>query len=103
MPEREYFTEEEAAALVGVEVEALHPFPSVPLGTRGKVTRASRYAGERYVVEVHWELPRPNQMVDITIPEFSFNLLRKRKAVTDEFCRTEFEELLRVAQHAERP
>lgn len=93
-----YFTRDEAEALVGAEVEALHAFPSVPQGTRGHVTRASRFSGERFVVEVHWDLPRPNELMDITIPEFSFNLLRKRKAVTDEFSKTDLDALVRVSQ-----
>lgn len=98
MKHQVYFTREEAEAQVGQAVEALAPFPSVPKGSTGEVTKAARYAGERYVVEVRWELPRPNELVDLTVAEYSFNLVRRRKPVTDEFSKSDFSELVRIVK-----
>ena len=43
MSDRVYFTQEEAKTLVGIKVEALAPFPSVPKGSIGEVVKALPY------------------------------------------------------------
>lgn len=96
MKDRVYFTREEAKDRVGTDVEAIMPFPSVPEGTTGKVTKASRFIRDYYVVEVKWETTRPTEFIDFTVGETSFNWFRKRKPVTDEFCKSEFSEMLNV-------
>ena len=103
MQNRIYFTREEAEAEIGHEVEALAPFPSVPRGTKGEVVKAAHYALDRFVVEVRWRLPRPNELIDLTVAEYSFNFMKRRKAVADEFCKSEYAELVRVLQHAVDP
>ena len=100
MHDRVYFTREEAQASVGLEVEALASFPSVPKGTSGEVVKASRYAGSDYIVEVRWKLSRPSELIDLTIPDFSFNFFRTRKPVKDEFCKSAFAELVQIVRAA---
>lgn len=101
MEDRAYFTRDEAENHVGTEVEAMMPFPSVPKGTTGKVTKASKFMRDNYVVEVKWETPRPTEFMDVMIAEASINWFRKRKPVTDEFCKSEFAEMLSILQSAE--
>lgn len=101
MDDRIYFTRDEAEARVGQVVEALSPFPSVPKGTKGEVTKAAQYMGEHYVLRVKWELPQPRDLVDLTIVEISLNFLKERKPVTDEFCKSEYLELVKVLHDAE--
>lgn len=101
MQDREYFTRQEAEAKIGFMVEALAPFPSVPKGTIGEVVKAHQFTGEHFTVEVKWDLPQHGDLVDLTAAAVSFNLLKKRKPITDEFCKSEFAELVKVVERAE--
>jgi hypothetical protein len=101
MKDQVYFTQAEAEAQIGLQVEALAPFPAVPKGTQGRVIKTSHYMGDHYLVEVEWELSRPKQFVDLMVGDISFNIFRKRKPVRDEFCKSEFNELVYVVEPVE--
>ena len=97
MSDRVYFTQEEAKTLVGIKVEALAPFPSVPKGSIGEVVKALPYADHYFVVEVRWDVTRPRSFYNIMIWGLSFNVFRQRKHVIDDFCKSEFFELVQMS------
>ena len=89
-----FFTESEARAHVGDRVEALKDFPSVPVGTPGKVVRARKVDSDAWVVRVEWALARRRSQYFATVVNFSFNFQTQSKPVTDEFSKDEFERLV---------
>jgi hypothetical protein len=96
--ERTYFTEAEARSEIGKVVEALADFPSVPRGSRGTVVKAKRYTGDQWAALVEWDLPRPVSFITAMIADASVNFLKRSKPVTDQFCKSEYENLVRVLQ-----
>ena len=94
--QRTYFSRSEALQQIGHLVEALADFPSVPKGSNGKVVKAKPYAGTDWVVVVEWQLPRSSSVVDLMVGDVSLNLYRKGKPVTDEFCKSEYQTLVKV-------
>ena len=93
-----YFTDAEARTKVGNIVEALSDFPSVPKGSRGTVVKVKRYARDKWVALVEWDLPRPSAFIVAMVIDASFNFAKRSKPVTDEFTKSEYEMLLRVVQ-----
>ena len=93
-----FFTESEARAHVGDQVEALSDFPSVPAGTLGKVVRALKVDPEAWLVHVQWALPRRRSQYFATMLNFSFNFQTESSPVTDDFSKGEFERLLGVSE-----
>src|SRR5580765_7840809 len=89
-----FFTESEARAHVGHQVEALTAFPSVPAGTPGKVVRARKVDSDAWVVRVEWALPRRGSQYFATVVNFSFNFQTQSNPVTDDFSKDEFERLI---------
>ncbi len=74
---RQYFTQTEAEAKVGRQIQTRVEFSAVPRGTTGQVISADE-AGwakppfgeqeEAYDVAIQWELPRPEPSADLMIP-----------------------------------
>jgi hypothetical protein len=94
--QRTYFTRSEAQQEVGREVEALADFPSVPKGSKGTVVKAHAYGDADWVVRVDWQLPRRSSVVDMMVWDMSLNFEKKSKAVTDQFCKSEYKKLVKV-------
>ena len=94
--QRTYFTRSEAKQQIGHQVEALANFPSVPKGSKGTVVKAQPYTGTDWVLRVQWHLPRRSSVVDMMVGDISLNLFRKSKLVTDHFCKSEYETLVKV-------
>jgi hypothetical protein len=98
--ERTYFSEAEARREIGNLVEALSDFPAVPKGSRGTVVKVNRYADDKWVAIVEWDLPRQTSVIEAMVFDTSLNFLRRSKPVTDQFCRSEYEALVRTLQPA---
>jgi hypothetical protein len=96
--ERTYFTEQEARKEIGNLVEALSDFPSVPKGSRGTVVKANRHSDDKWVAFVEWDLPRQVSVIEAMVVDTSLNFLKRSKSVTDEFCKSEYEMLVRILQ-----
>ncbi|HUF46463.1 MAG TPA: hypothetical protein VMM93_01545 [Vicinamibacterales bacterium] len=94
--ERSFFSKAETQAEVGRRVEALADFPSVPRGTLGTVTRATRRAGDDWTVIVRWDLPVPSAYILAIVLDASVNFRKRGTPVTDTFSRSEFQSLVRV-------
>jgi hypothetical protein len=94
--QRTYFTRSEAQQEVGRQVEALADFPSVPKGSKGTVVKAYPYGGAAWVVRVEWQLPGRSSVVDMMVGDISLNFYEKSKRVTDQFCKSEYEKLVKV-------
>jgi hypothetical protein len=99
--QRTYFTREEARREIGRTVEAVADFPSVPKGSRGSVVKIQRYTGDKWLICVKWHLPRAISLVDAMVGDASLNFFVRRKATTDQFCKSEYETLLRVLAPAQ--
>jgi hypothetical protein len=93
---RTYFTREEAQQAIGQRVEALADFPSVPQGSRGIVVKTRRHTGDQWVACVEWHLPRALSAVEAMVGDVSINLFKRSQPVTDQFCKSEYEALLKV-------
>ena len=96
--ENKYFTKTEASKLVGLIVEALSNFPSVPLGTKGKIKRVKKYLKDGYVIIVQWNVTQPVYLYDIMIGDFSLNFFRRTRPITDVFSKLDFEQLIRLKE-----
>lgn len=94
--QRTYFIRSEAQRQVGHQVEALADFPSVPKGSQGTVVKAQPYSGTDWVVKVEWQLPRRSAVVDLMVGDVSLNLFKKSKPITDQFCKSEYQALVKV-------
>jgi hypothetical protein len=94
--QRTYFIRSEAQQQIGHQVEALAAFPSVPKGSKGTVMKAQPYAGTDWVVTVEWQLPRRSSVVDMMVGDVSLNLYKKCKPVTGQFCKSEYQTLVKV-------
>ena len=94
--QRTYFTEDEARNEVGHFVEALADFPSVPRGSRGSVVKANRYTDDKWLASVKWDLPRHVSVIEAMVGDTSLNFFKRSKPVTDQFCKSEYEKLVRV-------
>lgn len=99
--ERRYFTDAEARTELGNIVEALSDFPSVPKGSKGTVVKVKRYAKDKWAARVEWDLPRQTSFILAMVMDASFNFAKRSKFVTDEFCKSEYEILVRVLQPAD--
>lgn len=96
MTDQIFFAQKEANCQIGLEVESLANFPAVPKGTRGKVIKARHHAADNYVVEVRWMLPQPGAFYHLMVGDVCLNLFRKRRPITDEFNKYEFQDLVTV-------
>jgi hypothetical protein len=94
--ERAYFIRSEAQADLGHQVEALADIPSVPRGSRGTVVKAQPYSGANWVLTIEWRLPKRSAVVDLLVGDVSLNLFSRSKPVTDQFCKSEYQSLLKV-------
>ena len=93
--QRIYFTRAEARQQADRQVEALMDFPSVPKGSKGVVVKALRHIHDKWVVRVKWHLPGGSSLILAMFGDVSLHFYTKRKAVTDEFCKSEYETLLK--------
>ena len=98
--QRTYFTDAEARTEVGRIVEALSDFPSVPKGSTGTVFKVKQYETDKWTALVEWDLPRPSAFFMAMVLDASVNFLRRSRPVTDEFTKSEYENLVRVLQPA---
>ena len=96
--ERRYFTEAEARMKLGNMVQARSDFPSVPKGSKGAVVKVKRYTDEKWVAIVRWDLPRQTSVIEAMVIDTSLNFLHRSKPITDQFCKSEYETLLRTLQ-----
>jgi hypothetical protein len=94
--ERKYFSEAEARKEMGKIVEALSHFPSVPKGSKGTVVKVRPHTNDKWVAVVEWDLPRQASVIEAWVFDVTFNFLKRSKPVTDRFCRSEYETLVRV-------
>ncbi|MCG3162240.1 MAG: hypothetical protein JMDDDDMK_03480 [Acidobacteria bacterium] len=99
--QRTFFTREEARNKIGHMVEALSDFPSVPKGSQGKVVRAQRLANNQWLACVEWNLPRAGRHYEMMFGDVGFNIFGKNKPVTDQFCKSEYEILLKTPASGE--
>jgi hypothetical protein len=95
---RAYFTEAEARKQIGNMVEALSDFPSVPKGSKGTVVKVKRYTNDKWFAVVEWDLPRQTSVIVAMVVDTSFNFLNRSKPVTDQFCKSEYEMLVRTLE-----
>ena len=93
--ERTYFTHKEAQQLIGHDVEAVYDFPSVQAGSKGTVTKVKLFSDKKWVVHVRWNIPRSSSLIMSQFGEFSFNFIKRSKVVTDDFCKSEYYQLLK--------
>lgn len=93
--ERTYFTHREAQQKMGHHVEALYDFPSVPTGSSGTVAKAKLFNDKKWVVRIKWNIPRSSSLIMAQFGEFSFNFIKKSNVVTDDFCKSEYYQLLK--------
>ena len=98
--EQTYFTEAEARMEIGNMVQALSDFPAVPKGSRGAVVKVKRYTDDKWVAIVRWDLPRQTSAIEAMVIDTSLNFLHRSKPITDQFCKSEYETLLRTLQPA---
>jgi len=94
--ERTYFSEAEARMEIGNMVEALSDFPSVPKGSKGTVVKVKRYKKDNWVTIVEWDLPRQTSVIKAMVIDTSFNFLNRSKPISDQFCKSEYETLVRA-------
>ncbi len=94
--EQIYFTRHEARNKTGDKVEALSDFPSVPKGSEGTVVKACPFLDDKWVVRVEWKLSGSSSLIDAMFGDISLNLFRRTRAITDDFCKSEYEMLLRT-------
>jgi hypothetical protein len=99
---RQYFTQAEAEAKVGRQIQTRVEFSGVPQGTTGRVISADK-AGwakppfgqveETYDVAIQWDLPRPEPFADLVIPAGTEpNIhIQTGKPLVDWFTRDEYE------------
>ena len=93
---KSYFTKEQARHQIGSIVEALSDFPSVPTGSKGDVVKAQLWENERWVVKVKWETNRSKSYILSMFGDVSINFPMKAETVTDLFCKSEYESLLKT-------
>jgi len=93
--DKTFFTHKEAKIKLRNSVEALYDFPSVPKGSIGTVTKVKLFSDKKWIVCVKWNIPRSSHLIMSQFGELSFNFLKKSKAVTDDFCKSEYYQLLK--------
>jgi len=96
--DNKYFAKTEASKLVGLNVEALSNFPSVPLGTKGKIKKVKKYLKDGYVIIVQWNVNQPVFLYDLMIGDFSLNFFKRTRPITDVFSKLDFELLLKIKE-----
>ena len=94
--QRTFFTHEEARAKIGRIVEAMADFPSVPRGSRGRVVKARRRAGNQWLACVEWDLPRDARHYEFMFGDVGLNFFGRNRPVEDQFCKSEYETLLKA-------
>jgi hypothetical protein len=94
--QRTFFTREEARNKIGCEVEALADFPSVPRGSRGKVVKAQRRAGNQWLACVEWDLQMDVRHYEFMFGDVGLNFFGRNRPVEDQFCKSEYETLLKA-------
>ncbi len=92
---RVYFTKEQARQKIGNAVESLSDFPSVPTGTKGVVVKAQRFKHENWELKVRWKPNEPRSYILAMLGDTSINFPMRAKTVTDVFCKSEFESLVK--------
>jgi len=92
---RIYFTKEQAHQKIGNVVESLTDFPSVPTGTKGVVVKAQQRKKEQWELKVRWKSNESGSYFFSMVGDVSINLPMKAKAVTDVFCKSEYESLVK--------
>ncbi len=102
---RQYFTQAEAAAKVGRQIQTRVDFSGVPRGTTGRVVSADE-AGwakppfgkeeEVYDVAIQWELPRPEPSANLVISVGAepYLHIQTGKPLIDWFTKDEYERYL---------
>ncbi len=90
-----YFTYKEAQQKIGQNIEALNDFPSVPIGSKGKVTKVKSVNDKNWIVQVKWNIPQKSSLVLSQLGDFSFNFIKKSKSITDDFSKSEYYKLVK--------
>ena len=89
-----FFTESEARSHVRERVEARSDFPSVPVGTVGRVISTRKVESDSWVLCVEWSLPRRRTQYFAMVLNVSVNFQMQSHPITDEFSKDEFERLV---------
>ncbi len=94
--QRTFFTSAEVKRKIGHLVEALADFPSVPKGSRGRVVKAHKRANDQWLACVEWDLPRDVSRYEFMLGDVGLNIFRKGRPIEDQFCKSEYEKLLKA-------
>ncbi len=95
--QRTFFTREEARNKIGHAVESMTDFPSVPKGSRGKVVRAQKRANDQWLACVEWDLPTDVRHYEFMLGDAGLNFFSRHRPIEDQFCKSEYEVLLKTA------
>ncbi len=95
--DRIYFTKDEAHQKIGNIVESLSDLASVPAGTKGVVIKAQQQKKGQWEIKVRWKSKEAGSFIMATIGDLSINLPAKAKAVTNVFCKSEYESLVKLS------
>jgi hypothetical protein len=91
---RTFFSKSEAQEWVGCHVKAGDGLEAVRPGATGTVVRAKKSGTDGWLVRVEWNVPKKRSEYMAFFGEFSFNLPGRKKAVTSDFSKDEFERFL---------
>jgi len=96
--ESTYFSHNEAKQKIGQSVEALYDFPSVPIGSMGIVKSVKLFNNNNWIVRVKWNIPRMSSLILSQFGDFSFNFIKRSNVLTDDFCKSEYYNLVKEKQ-----
>lgn len=98
---REYFTKEEAEALVGKHIRSLVAWSGVPINTTGRVVGADENGG--WTVAIQWDLPiKPQNMGTVESADEPFLAVSGEKSLVDWFSKSEYQRYLEEIEGAEK-
>lgn len=89
------FSQREAEAMIGRQIEAVADLPSVPKQTIGRITGAHARLPEQWTVQVEWDLPGKVSHVDAVIFDISFNFLLRRKPIMSDLSKADYDSFVR--------
>lgn len=91
---RQYFTEEEAQALVGKTIKTRVEWSGVPAGSLGTITRYDPM-GDGYDIAITWDIPQPGPSVTpLQVGEELAWYVQTGKPLVDWFTKGEYETYL---------
>lgn len=98
---REYFTKEEAEALVGKHIRTLVAWSGVPINTTGRVVSADENGG--WTVAIQWDLPiNPHSIGSMESTDEPLLAISGGKPLVDWFSKSEYQKYLEEIEGAEK-